>query len=381
MVKYDTRSLSLTFCALADPTRRAILQQLTLGESSVTALAEPFAISLPAISKHLNVLEQANLISREKQGRTQSCRLTVKPMTVAGNWLAYYRPFWEERLEALAGYLEDSKPQEHQRNRGRKRSVAIAAPPTLPLQYERNQIPPHLLNRVFAALGDPTRRAILNRLSQGEAIVTNLAGPFEISLPAISKHLSVLETAGLLARRKLGRQQYCRLVANPLQAAADWMAVHRQFWEQRFDALADYLKKNEPGATMSQTIRQSVTFKATPHEVYEVLMDSRKHARFTGSKASISRKVGGKFTAYAGYITGTNLELVADRKIVQAWRGSDWPEDHFSRVTFALKKVKGGARLTFTQSGVPDQHHDSIKQGWHDFYWKPMKTWFKRESP
>ncbi len=77
---------------------------------------------------------------------------------------------------------------------------------------------------------------------------------------------------------------------------------------------------------MATLIRQSVTFKATPHEVYEALMDSRKHARFTHEPARISRKVGGAFSAYSGYITGTNLELVPDKKIVQAWHAQDWPE-------------------------------------------------------
>jgi activator of HSP90 ATPase len=125
---------------------------------------------------------------------------------------------------------------------------------------------------------------------------------------------------------------------------------------------------------MSKLIRQSVTFKATPHEIYEMLMDSRKHARFTGAQASISRKVGGTILAYDSYITGTNLELDPDRKIVQAWHASDWPDDHLSRVTFRLVRVKCGTRLIFTHRGVPDEHHESIKQGWIDNYWMPMKV-------
>jgi activator of HSP90 ATPase len=123
----------------------------------------------------------------------------------------------------------------------------------------------------------------------------------------------------------------------------------------------------------TKTIRQSVTFKTSPHAVYEALMDSRKHARFTGAKAKISRKVNGRFTAYDGYIEGIQLDLVPDKKIVQAWRGSDWPEGHFSKATFSLKKIKNGVRLTFTQSGVPSQNYRDINQGWRDYYWKPMK--------
>jgi activator of HSP90 ATPase len=130
----------------------------------------------------------------------------------------------------------------------------------------------------------------------------------------------------------------------------------------------------------TKTIRQSVTFKASPHAVYEALMDSRKHARFTGAKAMISRKVNGRITAYDGYIEGVHLDLVPDKKIVQSWRGSDWPENHFSKATFSLKKVKNGVRLTFTQIGVPDQHYHDISQGWRDYYWKPMKEMLERRN-
>lgn len=124
---------------------------------------------------------------------------------------------------------------------------------------------------------------------------------------------------------------------------------------------------------MPKTIRQSVTFKASPHAVYEALMDSRKHGRFTGGKAVISRRVGGKFSVFDGYASGVNLELVAGKKIVQEWRASDWPADHYSKATFQLAKVKAGTRLTFTQSGVPDRHYSSIKSGWIEFYWTPLK--------
>ena len=125
---------------------------------------------------------------------------------------------------------------------------------------------------------------------------------------------------------------------------------------------------------MSKTIRQSVTFKATPHRVYEALMDSRQHARFTGEAARINRKVGGKIMAYGGYIIGKNVELAPDVKIVQTWHAADWPEGHQSRVTFSLKPIAGGTRLTFTHSGVPDEHYESIKQGWIENYWTPMKV-------
>ena len=100
---------------------------------------------------------------------------------------------------------------------------------------------PERLNATFAALADPTRRAILARLSSGEASVTELADPFDMSLPAISKHLKVLERAGLIARGRDAQWRPCRLDAAPLKDAADWLEHYRRFWEQSFDRLDDYL--------------------------------------------------------------------------------------------------------------------------------------------
>ena len=122
-----------------------------------------------------------------------------------------------------------------------------------------------------------------------------------------------------------------------------------------------------------KTLRQSITFGTSPHEVYEALMDSKKHANFTGSPASISRQVGGKFTAYDGSLEGTNLELVPDKKIVQSWRSDDWPEGHYSRVSFSLREMAGGTRLAFTQTGIPENNYEDVRRGWHEYYWDPMK--------
>jgi activator of HSP90 ATPase len=128
----------------------------------------------------------------------------------------------------------------------------------------------------------------------------------------------------------------------------------------------------------TRDIRQTITFKASPHEVYEALMDTEKHSRFSGSRANIGRKIGEKFTAYDDYIEGTNLELVPDTRIVQSWRGSDWPEGHYSRVTFILKRVSGGTRLTFTQIGVLDSVYEDTSQGWYEYYWTPMKAMLEK---
>jgi DNA-binding transcriptional ArsR family regulator len=97
---------------------------------------------------------------------------------------------------------------------------------------------------VFGALSDPTRRAIVARLSRGECSVTELGEPFSVSAPAISKHLRVLETSGLIERRKHGRIRYCRLRPVPLQEAGGWIQQQQAFWEQQFDALAKYLEKD-----------------------------------------------------------------------------------------------------------------------------------------
>jgi DNA-binding transcriptional ArsR family regulator len=99
------------------------------------------------------------------------------------------------------------------------------------------------LSETFAALADPTRRAILARLASGEASVTELAEPFEMSMPAISKHLKVLERAGLIGRGREAQWRPCRLEAGPLKDVAGWVERYRRFWEQSFDRLEDYLRE------------------------------------------------------------------------------------------------------------------------------------------
>jgi DNA-binding transcriptional ArsR family regulator len=107
--------LDLTFAALADPTRRAILARLTLGEATVMELAEPFAMSQPAISKHLKVLERAGLISRGRDAQRRPCRLEAIPLAVATEWLEPYRRFWEDSFERLDDLLVEMKAEEEKR--------------------------------------------------------------------------------------------------------------------------------------------------------------------------------------------------------------------------------------------------------------------------
>jgi DNA-binding transcriptional ArsR family regulator len=99
--------LSATFAALADPTRRAILARLTSGGASVTELAEPFAMTLPAVSKHLKVLQRAGLIARGREAQWRPCRLEAGPLKEAADWIEDYRRFWEESLDRLDDYLRD----------------------------------------------------------------------------------------------------------------------------------------------------------------------------------------------------------------------------------------------------------------------------------
>jgi len=136
MVNYSAAPLDATFGALADPTRRAILARLARGEAMVTELAEPFAMSLPAISKHLRVLESAGLLQREIDGRIHRCRLAAEPMKDAAAWIAQYRAFWETQFDALEKYLEATagmekkkwQPQSKPRN-SRSKSAARSRRP------------------------------------------------------------------------------------------------------------------------------------------------------------------------------------------------------------------------------------------------------------
>lgn len=130
----------------------------------------------------------------------------------------------------------------------------------------------------------------------------------------------------------------------------------------------------------TKTIIQKIEFKASPHEIYEALMDEKKHAKFTGAKAKISREVGGKFEIYDAGINGKNIELIPDQKIVQDWHceTEGWPEGHYSRLTISLKKSTNGAMLEIIQTGVPEESYDDISSGWAEYYWEPMKKMFEK---
>lgn len=129
--------------------------------------------------------------------------------------------------------------------------------------------------------------------------------------------------------------------------------------------------------TMCQPVHHEVEFRAKPSEVYDAYLDSRRHARITGQSAKMSRKEGGRFTAGDSYITGYNLELIPGKRIVQAWRASEWPEGDYSILRLELKAKGKGSRLIVDHVGIPDKFRDGVDQGWYEFYWNPMKAYFE----
>ncbi len=132
---------------------------------------------------------------------------------------------------------------------------------------------------------------------------------------------------------------------------------------------------------MPKTILQSVRFGVSPETLFNIYMDSKKHAAAIDARATLSRKVGGKFTAHNGYITGRNLAIVPKRMVVQSWRGSDWRKavlDSILILTFT--KAPGGARLDLVHANLPDHAYRSIKKGWTTHYWNRWRAYLKRKS-
>ena len=129
----------------------------------------------------------------------------------------------------------------------------------------------------------------------------------------------------------------------------------------------------------TKSIKQTVTFDATPDIIYHLIMDQKKHSAFTGTKVIMSTKVKGKFNIFDGYCHGYNIELIEGQKIVQAWHFTEdgWPDDHFSISTFQFEKVGNKTKLSFLQTGVPEHKVELLKDGWKQFYWNAMKAYLK----
>jgi activator of HSP90 ATPase len=132
----------------------------------------------------------------------------------------------------------------------------------------------------------------------------------------------------------------------------------------------------------TKSIRQTATFKASPEKIYDLIMDEKKHAEFTGSKVTLSPKLNGEFSVFDGYCKGYNIELVKGKKIVQAWHFAEdgWPDDHFSICNFEFEKVGDKTKLRFIQSEVPEHKVESLKEGWKQFYWDAIKKYLKSEK-
>lgn len=127
------------------------------------------------------------------------------------------------------------------------------------------------------------------------------------------------------------------------------------------------------------TISQTVHIPGKPVEVYDMFLNPRKHAQFTGSKAVIQRRVGGKFTTWDGYISGTILEMVPRKKIVQEWQTSEWPEGmEPSIIELRFTHDGEGTEVSLTQTGVPATQAKEYDKGWHEYYWEPLRKYFNK---
>ena len=132
----------------------------------------------------------------------------------------------------------------------------------------------------------------------------------------------------------------------------------------------------------TKSINQRVTFNASPIEVYELLMDAKKHAAFTGGNVIMSKKPKAKFSIFEDYIKGYNIELIEGEKIVQAWHFEEdgWPEELFSICTFLFKEIEGKTMLYLKQTDVPEHKVEELKNGWKQYYWAPMKAYLKNKK-
>jgi activator of HSP90 ATPase len=133
--------------------------------------------------------------------------------------------------------------------------------------------------------------------------------------------------------------------------------------------------------TQTTTIKQKVIIPATPEEIYEAYTNPKIHSEFTGSKATGKPKVGEKFTAWDGYISGTYLELEKGKKIVQEWVDTDWPEGYPpSKFELTFKATLDGTEISMVQSGIPAARDEELLEGWKEFYWDPLKKFFSKKT-
>ena len=128
---------------------------------------------------------------------------------------------------------------------------------------------------------------------------------------------------------------------------------------------------------MCGTVRHTVTFVASPARVFDAYLDSRRQSRITGLPARMSRRPGARFESGGGYIHGVNVEILPGRRIVQAWRGDDWPEGAYSILRLEFRKQGTGTRLLVDHRGIPESATRGVARGWHEHFWRPMQRHFR----
>lgn len=130
---------------------------------------------------------------------------------------------------------------------------------------------------------------------------------------------------------------------------------------------------------MAKTIQQTVRFGVSPERLFDIYMDSKKHAATTDSTAAVSRKVGGSFAAFKGGVRGKNLAIVPRRLIVQAARGAGWTRSELDSILILkFDRARGGGRIRLVHANVPDRYHAMIKRGWNEYYWKRWRAYLRR---
>ena len=128
-----------------------------------------------------------------------------------------------------------------------------------------------------------------------------------------------------------------------------------------------------------KNLDQKIIIKTSPHELYEAFMDSKKHSKFTESKVKISSEVGGNFSIFEGDINGKKVELIQNKKIIQTWRseGEHWPKGYYSTITLIFEPIDDGTLIKFTHADIPEGAYESVKEGWDEYYWEPLKEMFE----
>jgi len=126
-----------------------------------------------------------------------------------------------------------------------------------------------------------------------------------------------------------------------------------------------------------KNLKHTVTLRASPHDVYETIMDPKEHAKFSGAPAKLERKAGGPFAHYGDSLSGLVVDFEPDKKIVLAWRSKGWPERHYSIAQFTLSRAGKGTKLVFEQFGIPSGDYADISDGWRTYYWAPMKQYLE----